>query len=67
MRTIYSPSAKGANRLEECEQALEPAFMQLIDRARQAGWCSQEVMDALNRLARVAAEQDRPQDQQRCA
>lgn len=38
--------------------ALEPAFMQLIDRAEQAGWCSEEVVEALNRLARLAAEQD---------
>jgi hypothetical protein len=62
MRTIYSPSTTGEDSVEACEQALEPAFMQLIDRARQAGWCSEDVVDALNRLARVAAEQDRRQN-----
>lgn len=56
MRTIYSPSGNGSERWQECVEALEPAFMQLVDRAQQAGWCTNEVVEALALLARLAAE-----------
>jgi hypothetical protein len=37
-------------------RALEPAFMQLVDRAEQAGWCSEEVLQSLALLARLVNE-----------
>lgn len=46
MRRVYPPEKNG-HGVVGCADALEPAFMQLLDRAEQAGWGHDEVLTAI--------------------
>lgn len=45
------PTADIADRLPECEEALERAFQDLVERAERAGWDTIEITVALQSLA----------------
>lgn len=46
MRRVYSPDSN-FDGPANCADALEPAFMQLLDRAEQAGWERSSILGAL--------------------
>ena len=50
MRRIHSPSEEGGRRGEQCLLAIEPALVQLVDRAELAGWAPRETIAAIRFL-----------------
>ncbi len=59
MRRIYPPQRGHHNGGPECEEALEPALMQLVDRAELAGWSRAQALDAMVAIAKREADATR--------
>lgn len=53
MVQIHSPSrpADQPYRLLDCQQAIELAFQDLVEKAARQGWSEEEILDALMELA----------------
>jgi hypothetical protein len=47
MRNIYPPKGLKSERAYESIDALEPAFLQFVDRAELAGWTRAEILRAV--------------------
>lgn len=58
MRRIHPPSTDDGERPDECRKALEPAFMQFVERAEAVGWSREEIASATAALAEQATALD---------